>query len=57
MPKIQNEMQEVKIGFYRYNQFPKVIDAMNCLNIRIQSPNSNIGKQFKNRKAYFSFNV
>ncbi|XP_060882080.1 putative nuclease HARBI1 [Metopolophium dirhodum] len=57
MPKTQNELQEVQIGFYRRCQFPKVIGAIDCTHIKIQSPNSNIGEQFRNRKGYFSFNV
>lgn len=57
MPKTQTEMQEVQIGFNRRSKFPKVIGAIDCTHIRIQSPNSNIGEQFRNRKGYFSFNV
>ncbi|KAE9521249.1 hypothetical protein AGLY_018341 [Aphis glycines] len=45
MPKNQNEKQEVLIGFYQTHNF-----------LGIQSPNSDIGEQFRNRKGYFSFN-
>ncbi|XP_050066150.1 putative nuclease HARBI1 [Aphis gossypii] len=57
MPKNQNEKQEVKIGFYQTHNVPRVIGAIDCTHIRIQSPNSDIGEQFRNRKGYFSFNV
>ncbi|KAF0700860.1 putative nuclease HARBI1, partial [Aphis craccivora] len=36
---------------------PQVIGAVDCTHIKIQSPNANIGKRFRNRKGYFSFNV
>lgn len=57
MPKNQNEKQAVQIGFYQMHNFPRVIGAIDCTHIRIQSPNSDIGEQFRNRKGYFSFNV
>lgn len=57
MPKNENEKQEAQVGFYRAHHFPRVIGAIDCTHIRIQSPNSNIGEQFRNRKGYFSINV
>lgn len=57
MPKNQNEKQEVQIGFYQMNNFPRVIGAIDCTHIRIQYPNSDVGEQFRNRKGYFSSNV
>lgn len=57
MPHSQVEKQEVQIGFYQISKFPRVIGAIDCTHIRIQSPKSDIGEQFRNRKGYFSFNV
>ncbi|KAF0728338.1 putative nuclease HARBI1 [Aphis craccivora] len=45
------------IEFYRMRGFPRVIGAIDCTHVRIQSPNSDIGEQFQNRKGYFSINV
>jgi len=51
------ERQQIQLGFYRLHQFPRVIGALDCSHIRIQSPKSDIGEQFRNRKGYFSLNV
>lgn len=34
-----------------------LIYALDCTHIRTQSPDSNIGETFRNRKGYFSLNV
>ncbi|XP_015373561.1 PREDICTED: putative nuclease HARBI1 [Diuraphis noxia] len=57
MPENQIEKLVVQIGFYEMYNFPRVIGAIDCTHIRIQSPKSDIGEQFRNRKGYFSFNV
>lgn len=57
MPNSINEQRAVQLGFYRMRGFPRVIGAIDCSHIRIQSPNSDIGEQFRNRKGYFSINV
>lgn len=56
-PSSVAEQQRVQLGFFRLHQFPRVIGALDCSHIRIQSPKSDIGEQFRNRKGYFSFNV
>ncbi|XP_037876466.1 putative nuclease HARBI1 [Bombyx mori] len=43
--------------FFQYGQFPRVLGAIDCTHIRIQSPNHTIGEEFRNRKGYFSLNV
>jgi len=57
MPTSQNEQHAIQLGFYRMRGFPTVIGAIDCSHVRIQSPNSDIGEQFRNRKGYFSINV
>ncbi|XP_034836283.1 putative nuclease HARBI1 [Maniola hyperantus] len=43
--------------FYRIARFPRVLAAIDCTHIRIQSPCHVIGEEFRNRKGYFSLNV
>jgi len=57
MPTSTNEQHAIQLGFYSIRGFPRVIGAIDCTHIRIQSPNSDIGEQFRNRKGYFSINV
>ncbi|KAE9528791.1 hypothetical protein AGLY_012366 [Aphis glycines] len=57
MPQSAHERSIVSTGFYKIRNFPRVIGAIDCTHIRIQSPNSDIGERFGNRKGYFSFNV
>ncbi|KAK4882543.1 hypothetical protein RN001_005862 [Aquatica leii] len=37
--------------------FPKVIGAIDCTHVKIQSPGGDEGEIFRNRKMYFSVNV
>lgn len=57
MPKTEADRKLVYEDFYKMRQFPKVIGAIDCTHIKIQSPNKNIGEKFRNRKGYFSINV
>ncbi|XP_060855453.1 putative nuclease HARBI1 [Metopolophium dirhodum] len=57
MPKTEADRKVVYEDFYKMRQCPKVIGAIDCTHIRIQSPNKNIGERFRNRKGYFSINV
>ncbi|XP_041975889.1 putative nuclease HARBI1 isoform X2 [Aricia agestis] len=43
--------------FYTIAGFPRVLGAIDCTHIRIQSPCHLIGEEFRNRKGYFSINV
>ncbi|CAH2100915.1 unnamed protein product [Euphydryas editha] len=43
--------------FYNISQFPRVCGAIDCTHVRIQSPCSTIGEEYRNRKGYFSINV
>lgn len=52
-----NEMNEFKIKFFQQHAFPGVLGVIDCTHIPIQSPCSNVGEEFRNRKGYFSLNV
>ncbi|KAJ8727715.1 hypothetical protein PYW07_001834 [Mythimna separata] len=52
--KLQNHTQQ---EFYNIAGFPRVHGAIDGTHILIQSPNSNIGEEFRNRKGFFSINV
>ncbi|KAL0858513.1 hypothetical protein ABMA27_012375 [Loxostege sticticalis] len=43
--------------FYNIARFPRVLGAIDGTHILMQSPNSNIGEEFRNRKSVFSMNV
>ncbi|CAH2109216.1 unnamed protein product [Euphydryas editha] len=43
--------------FYQIAGFPRVLAAIDCTHIRIQSPCHVVGEEFRNRKGYFSLNV
>ncbi|XP_045506108.1 putative nuclease HARBI1 [Colias croceus] len=51
---LQNHTQQ---EFYNIAGFPRVHGAIDGTHILIQSPNSNIGEEFRNRKGTFSINV
>jgi len=53
MPRDAEEIQKFQTGFFRLKGFPRVVGAVDCTHIRIQSPNSNIGERFRNRKRVF----
>lgn len=42
MPQSRAEIQEVQAGFYKIAKFPKVIGAIDCTHIKIQSPGKHI---------------
>ncbi|KAJ0169579.1 hypothetical protein K1T71_014764 [Dendrolimus kikuchii] len=46
-----------EIDFYAIARFPRVLGTLDGTHIRIQSPCSQIGEEFRNRKGYFSLNI
>lgn len=48
---------KLKVQFYGLARFPKVIGAIDCTHIKLQSPSIEYGEQYRNRKGYFSLNV
>jgi len=57
MPKTTAEIMKVKVMFYGLARFPKVIGAIDCTHIKLQSPSREYGEQYRNRKGYFSLNL
>ncbi|KAE9537554.1 hypothetical protein AGLY_006577 [Aphis glycines] len=55
MPQNAHERSIVSTGFYKIRNFPCVIGSIDCTHIRIQSPNSDIGERFRNRKGEHIF--
>lgn len=56
-PNNAARLKQIQLGFYKLHQFPRVVGAIDCSHIRIQSPKNDIGEQFRNRKGYFSLNI
>ncbi|KAI4468036.1 hypothetical protein MML48_2g00008993 [Holotrichia oblita] len=52
-----DEIREVNQGFYEIASFPRVIGAIDCTHITIQSPGGENAEIYRNRKVYFSLNV
>ena len=56
MPQ-NDELNSLKLEFYRIARFPFVIGAIDCTHVRIQSPGGENAELYRNRKGYFSWNV
>lgn len=57
MPSTEEELRHASAAFYRIARFPRVIGAIDCTHIKIQSPGGTIAEPYRNRKGWFSFNV
>jgi hypothetical protein len=51
------ELQTVKLNFYRLRRMPRVIGAIDCTHVRINSPGGPDAETYRNRKSFFSINV
>lgn len=56
LPQTELEKQVVQTDFYDVSYFPRVIGAIDCTHIKIQSPGGDNAEIFRNRKGYFSLN-
>ncbi|CAI6345284.1 unnamed protein product [Macrosiphum euphorbiae] len=56
-PKNAVNMRKVVSGFYNCSRFPRVVGAVDCTHIKIQSPGGDNAETFRNRKGYFSINT
>ncbi|XP_067647458.1 putative nuclease HARBI1 [Eurosta solidaginis] len=50
-------MQQTVFDFYKIAKFPRVIGAIDCTHVRVQSPGGENAEMFRNRKGYFSLNI
>ncbi|XP_022920357.2 putative nuclease HARBI1 [Onthophagus taurus] len=57
MPSNTEEILAVQNQFYGIAAFPRIIGAIDCTHIKIQSPGGEDAEVYRNRKGYFSFNV
>ncbi|KAK5650419.1 hypothetical protein RI129_001448 [Pyrocoelia pectoralis] len=57
MPRGEDGIRKNQLAFYNIARFPRVIGAIDCTHIRIQSPGGDNAEYFRNRKGYFSLNV
>lgn len=57
MPETQAERKASSNAFFEIASFPRVIGAIDCTQVKIQSPGGDQAEQYRNRKGWFSFNV
>ncbi|KAK5648057.1 hypothetical protein RI129_002949 [Pyrocoelia pectoralis] len=57
LPITELERNRAMNNFYTIARFPRVLGALDCTHVRIQSPGGNIAENFRNRKGFFSINV
>lgn len=57
MPETEEERTAACSAFYAIASFPRVIGAIDCTHIKIQSPGGEEAENFRNRKGWFSVNV
>lgn len=52
-----NYMQTTVSDFFKIAKFPRVVGAIDCTHVRVQSPGGDNAEIFRNRKGYFSLNI
>nr|XP_008200958.2 PREDICTED: putative nuclease HARBI1 [Tribolium castaneum] len=57
MPRTAEELMATKRKFFRICGFPRVVGAIDCTHVGIQSPGGANAELYRNRKGYFSINV
>ncbi|XP_065200775.1 putative nuclease HARBI1 [Planococcus citri] len=56
-PTSEEELSEIRQGFFNIAQFPRCIGAVDCTHVKILSPGGQDAEIFRNRKRFFSYNV
>ena len=56
-PNTEEERNAVAQKFHNISKFPRVLGAIDCTHVRIQSPGGEDAEIFRNRKGFFSINV
>lgn len=56
-PDNAEEVNKIQQDFYDVASFPRVLGAIDCTHVRIQSPGGDDAEVYRNRKQYFSINV
>lgn len=57
MPSTDDEWKAICHAFFKIAKFPRVIGAIDCTHVKIQSPGGNEAENYRNRKGWFSINV
>lgn len=57
MAQNRQEMESLAEQFYEIASFPRVIGAIDCTLIKIDSPGGEDAEIFRSRKSYFALNV
>lgn len=57
MPETEEERKAASDAFFQIAAFPRVIGAIDCTHVKIQSPGGDQAESYRNRKGWFSFNV
>ncbi|XP_033218157.1 putative nuclease HARBI1 [Belonocnema kinseyi] len=56
LPTSAEERAVAQVDFYATARFPRVISALDCTHVKVQSFSGNDAEVFRNRKGYFSIN-
>lgn len=56
LPQTEEDQQEAQRDFFNVSHFPRIIGAVDCTHVKIQSPGGDNAEVFRNRKGYFSLN-
>jgi hypothetical protein len=57
MPRNNQELMAIKQGVFNIAGFPRVIGALDCTHVNIQSPGRANAELYRNRKGYLSINT
>ncbi|XP_063931143.1 putative nuclease HARBI1 [Zophobas morio] len=57
MPSTPEQITQTQISFYRIASFPKIIGAIDCSHVDIESPGGENAEYYRCRKGWFSWNV
>jgi len=57
MPTTAEQQHSTMQAFYNRSKMPGIVGAIDCTHIAIQSPGSDDGEIYRNRKGFFSINV
>lgn len=53
----ENEQLAIQTQFYEIARFPRVLGAIDCTHVKLQSRGGDNAELYRNRKGYFSLNV
>ncbi|XP_071631802.1 putative nuclease HARBI1 [Temnothorax longispinosus] len=56
-PNSDQSLRDTKRRFYNIARFPKVVGAIDCTHVKIQSPGGEEAEVYRNRKGIFTMNV